>query len=112
IRKTRKKLGLTQQAFADHLGVSYATVNRWEQGHARPQPDRLQRLNGLIVALRNGKILEERRPSTPPSKVPSSRHRVPKVVKLDSGAILNFAKEVVALLTALDGSDPRFEVRV
>jgi transcriptional regulator with XRE-family HTH domain len=29
----RKKLGLSQTALAERLGVVFATVNRWENGH-------------------------------------------------------------------------------
>src|SRR3990167_2037797 len=36
IRRLRAELGLTQQALADRLGVSFATVNRWENRQARP----------------------------------------------------------------------------
>jgi superfamily II DNA or RNA helicase/DNA-binding XRE family transcriptional regulator len=46
IRKT--VLQLSQQEFATKLGVSFSTVNRWEKGHAEPQPDRLRRLRALV----------------------------------------------------------------
>ena len=32
IKKLRAALGFTQQTLADRLGVSFATVNRWENG--------------------------------------------------------------------------------
>ena len=32
----RKKLFLSQQAMANELNVSYATVNRWETGKFKP----------------------------------------------------------------------------
>ncbi len=32
----RKKLFLSQQAIANELNVSYATVNRWETGKFKP----------------------------------------------------------------------------
>lgn len=32
IKKIRKKLIMTQIEFADLLGVSFSTMNRWEQG--------------------------------------------------------------------------------
>ena len=32
----RARLQLTQQQLADKLGVSFATVNRWERGHTKP----------------------------------------------------------------------------
>lgn len=36
IKGLRAELGLTQQVLADRLGVSFATVNRWENGQAKP----------------------------------------------------------------------------
>lgn len=36
IRRIREKLLLTQSEFAERIGVSYATVNRWEKGHHIP----------------------------------------------------------------------------
>ncbi|MCL6613252.1 MAG: DUF3883 domain-containing protein [Firmicutes bacterium] len=36
IKQLRGILGLTQQALADRLGVSFATVNRWENGRVKP----------------------------------------------------------------------------
>lgn len=32
----RNKLIMTQEEFADYLGVSFASVNRWEKGHFKP----------------------------------------------------------------------------
>jgi len=36
IKRLRAKLGLTQQGLADSLGVSYVTVNRWENSQTKP----------------------------------------------------------------------------
>jgi transcriptional regulator with XRE-family HTH domain len=36
IRMIREKTGLSQTAFGDALGVSFSTVNRWENGKALP----------------------------------------------------------------------------
>lgn len=36
INRLRAKLGLTQVALAERLGVSFPTVNRWENGKSRP----------------------------------------------------------------------------
>lgn len=37
LREIRAKLGLSQEALAERLGVSFATVNRWEGGTNTPQ---------------------------------------------------------------------------
>ena len=36
IRDIRQKCFLSQEAFAKELGVSFATVNRWESGKTKP----------------------------------------------------------------------------
>jgi transcriptional regulator with XRE-family HTH domain len=39
IKELRARLQLTQETFARILGVSFATVNRWENGKAEPTGD-------------------------------------------------------------------------
>lgn len=36
IRELRLRLGMTQEEFAHTLAVTFSTVNRWENGHAKP----------------------------------------------------------------------------
>ena len=36
IKKLRESMILSQEEFAKYLGVSFATVNRWEKGHHEP----------------------------------------------------------------------------
>ena len=36
IRELRQKSFFSQEAFAKELGVSFATVNRWESGKTKP----------------------------------------------------------------------------
>lgn len=36
IKRIRRKAFLTQEDFAREIGVSFATVNRWETGKAKP----------------------------------------------------------------------------
>lgn len=36
IKTIRQKSLLSQEAFAQELGVSFTTVNRWESGKSRP----------------------------------------------------------------------------
>ena len=38
IREFRLLTGLTQEQFAAYLGVTYGTVNRWENGRSQPSP--------------------------------------------------------------------------
>jgi DNA-binding transcriptional regulator YiaG len=36
VKELRDKLIMTQQEFADYLGVSFASINRWESGVNKP----------------------------------------------------------------------------
>lgn len=47
IKALRKQLGLSQEALAEKLGVSFSTVNRWERGHRAPTKLALLRLEAL-----------------------------------------------------------------
>lgn len=44
IKKMRAFKGLTQEEFAHELGVTFATVNSWENGRRFPQPYLLKQL--------------------------------------------------------------------
>lgn len=47
VRQLRGRLGLTQEQFAERLGVSTITVHRWESGQSRPRPLALEKLAQL-----------------------------------------------------------------
>ncbi len=36
IKSIREQLSMTQKGLARELGVSFATINRWENGHTEP----------------------------------------------------------------------------
>jgi DNA-binding transcriptional regulator YiaG len=36
VKSVREQLGLSQEDLARELGVSFATVNRWENGQVKP----------------------------------------------------------------------------
>ncbi len=36
VKEIRRQLGISQEDLAHQLGVSFATVNRWENGQAKP----------------------------------------------------------------------------
>lgn len=48
IRQIRQRLGLTQTQFAAKLGVSFLSVNRWENGHHQPLPIALKQIEVLL----------------------------------------------------------------
>ncbi|MBD1909220.1 MULTISPECIES: helix-turn-helix transcriptional regulator [unclassified Leptolyngbya] len=48
IRHLRQHLNLSQEKFAAQLGVSFKTVNRWENGHSLPSPMAMKLLEELL----------------------------------------------------------------
>lgn len=50
----RKKLGLSQEQMARILGVSFASVNRWEAGHSGPTGPTLDLYLAIEAAIRAG----------------------------------------------------------
>ena len=48
IRELRQRTGLTQEKFAAKLGVTFPTINRWENGRAKPSPLAIQRIEELL----------------------------------------------------------------
>jgi transcriptional regulator with XRE-family HTH domain len=58
IRELRKRTGLSQEKFAAKLGVTFPTINRWENGRAKPSPLAMQRIEDFLQNLGdNGKDL-------------------------------------------------------
>lgn len=48
VRELRERTGLTQEKFAAKLGVTYPTINRWENGRAKPSPLALKQIEELL----------------------------------------------------------------
>ncbi len=55
IRELRNKLDVTQEQFAQRVGVTFSTVNSWENGTRKPHPFLLKRLLEMAdeVGLKN-----------------------------------------------------------
>lgn len=51
IRSLRELLGLTQEKLAAKLGVTFSSVNRWENGKAKPSPLALKQVEVLLTNL-------------------------------------------------------------
>jgi len=51
IRELRKRLDLTQEKFAARLGVTFPTINRWENGRTAPSPLAKQRIQELLRSM-------------------------------------------------------------
>ncbi|BAY66966.1 XRE family transcriptional regulator (plasmid) [Calothrix brevissima NIES-22] len=48
IRDSRLAFGLTQEQFANTLGVTYSTINRWENGHTKPSPLAMEKIERML----------------------------------------------------------------
>jgi putative transcriptional regulator len=48
VRELRVRTGLTQEKFASKLGVTFPTINRWENGRAKPSPLALKQIENLL----------------------------------------------------------------
>jgi putative transcriptional regulator len=51
IRDLRLRMGLTQEKFAARLGVTFPTINRWENGRSRPSPLAMEKIEALLRSL-------------------------------------------------------------
>lgn len=51
IRDLRQSVGSTQEQFAEALGVSFSTLNRWENEHMQPSPLALRQVESVLAAL-------------------------------------------------------------
>jgi len=48
IRDLRLLAGLTQEQFAATLGVTYTTINRWENGRSKPSPLAMEKIEEMV----------------------------------------------------------------
>ncbi len=61
VRELRILTGLTQEKFAARLGVTFPTINRWENDRAKPSPLALEKIESLLRSLGDkGKELHRR----------------------------------------------------
>ncbi len=51
IQDIRLSMGLTQEEFAVTIGVTFPTVNRWENGHTKPSKLAIQQIEALVDKL-------------------------------------------------------------
>ncbi len=52
VKQLRQKLGISRDALARELGVTYKTVYLWEKGKAEPSPLALEKLKELEKELK------------------------------------------------------------
>lgn len=51
VRELRQRLGLTQEQFAAKLGVTFPTINRWENQKSRPSRMAMMLIEGKVREL-------------------------------------------------------------
>lgn len=51
VRELRQAMNLSQEKLADELGMTFPTINRWENGHAKPSPIALKQIDILLQQL-------------------------------------------------------------
>lgn len=61
VRELRQLMQLTQVQLAAELGVTYETINRWENGHIQPSPLALKQIHFVLERLQQSplKVLQE-----------------------------------------------------
>jgi transcriptional regulator with XRE-family HTH domain len=67
-RRWTKRIGLTQEQFAREVGVTFSTVNLWENGHRRPQPYLMRRLLEMEASLEQRAAEIGRKPGRKPKR--------------------------------------------
>jgi len=70
VRRVRAQFGFTQQQLAERLGVSFATVNRWENEQAKPSALSWQRFESLARELSGDLEIQDEEASVKPEEQP------------------------------------------
>ena len=61
--KIRQNLSLSQEDLAEKLGVSFATVNRWENGHSSPRKSITETIYQLYEKTHNKEVIPKKKKS-------------------------------------------------
>ena len=56
VLRLRKALGMTQETFAQHCGVTFSSVNRWERGRKKVSVLAGLRLDAVLAEARANKV--------------------------------------------------------
>jgi DNA-binding transcriptional regulator YiaG len=57
----RRSTGLTQEQFAAFLGVTYPTINRWENGRTNPSPIAMKLIEQKLLEMgERGRTLQQK----------------------------------------------------
>jgi putative transcriptional regulator len=58
VKEVRRQLSISQEDLARELGVSYATVNRWENGQAKPSKLARAQLDAFCERMQAAGVLD------------------------------------------------------
>ena len=58
VKEVRRQLSISQEDLARDLGVSYATVNRWENGQAKPSKLARAQLDAFCERMQAAGVLD------------------------------------------------------
>ncbi len=58
VKEVRQQLSISQEDLARELGVSYATVNRWENGQAKPSKLAIAQLDTFCEKMQAAGMLD------------------------------------------------------
>ena len=104
IKDLREHLGLTQVQMAERIGVSFATVNRWENGRSKPTALARQRLDELRTVLtaspsRTAPHATSEPPTLDFTSKPEAVSAVAEATRLAHGHLFNpaFATEISSI---------------
>nr|WP_165640344.1 helix-turn-helix domain-containing protein [Klenkia brasiliensis] len=112
LRTLRTGAGLTQRGCADALGVSGATVNRWEQGACRVPRRRVEDLAAVLGVSVTHLLCEAGRPATTPLRPESalaSMRRKTGMTQREAAALLGVS---VGCLSRYEGGHRPLPVAV
>ena len=56
ISKLRKEHSMTQEQLAEALGVTFASVSKWERGVATPELNLIAEMADICMTMRDGKM--------------------------------------------------------
>lgn len=51
VKSLRELLGISQEKMAAKLGVTFSSVNRWENGHTKPSPLAMKQIEMMVTEL-------------------------------------------------------------
>jgi len=97
LKALREKANLTQDEFAELMGVSKRTIAYWESGDKKPQPRLLRQAQDILNDHINKKI---EKPAPPGDKL--NRERALIKVLIHEVAILKADKEGITFAEALE----------